>query len=351
MNKFAAFCMLALVAASVNSAGAEITGKLMNAQPMYTLQDRPVDPSLSTIEFTGKWNRNGRVVLHIYNPDTNCVTYNGSLICGNRAADVTYTFVAVHTSGSRSYFQLESVVNNPGPQNTGIVYDVKVAGYWRKDGEVEIYLSNTLEASNKGVSAYAVVSMKTIYSGSVDKHNVFNGHVMVRANPYLVVGGVPRPTLYQMVSAPYTPFSSAIINQAVPRRAKSPYSETNPAKITAPVTISFSNTSLSCNSAGSCTAVGPIISAISINPSTPVADLQISGDLSNVVFGAGNFFTAEARIFTANYGATFNQTGVMKGSFYRVPDHKNLYHIYAADFVDSLGKIHILDNADVVLSY
>lgn len=342
--------MLALAATMANVVHAEITGQLMNAQPMWTLQDQPVDPSLSTIAFTGKWSHNGQVVLHIYNPNTTCIPYNGQPVCGNRATDVTYTFKAVFKGGQRSYFELLSVVDNPGPQNTGIVSNVKVTGYWDKNGDVEINLSNTLEAANKGATSYAVVSMKTIYTGSVDRDNVFEGHVLVRAIPYIVSNGIPRPNPYQMVTAPYTPFSSTIVNMAIPRRALSPYAESNPAKFTGPVTVLGNVNSITYGESDAYTGMGVITTPYPYNPSTPVASLGISGTLTNVVFGVGNSFTADANIVTPNYGATFNRTGVMKGSMYQVPRYNNLYHIYAGDFTDSLGKIHIFDSADVILS-
>ena len=347
---YLAIATVAAIAATVHSLGA--TGVLMNAQTLYPLQQAPVDPSRSEITFTGKWSYNGLVVLHVSDPDTECVTYQGQQICGNRAADTTYTFRAVFTGGTRSYFQLVSVVNNEGPQSTGIVFDVKVAGYWDKNGEVEINLSYTLTPFNKGPATYAIVSIKNIYTGVVDAQNNYQGYVSMRANAYLVTGGVPRTTPYQMVVVPDTFMQSGVINHSVPRRALSPYASTNPAKFTGPVTVSGSVSSIVLSSDNtSYTGVGTIVTPYNVNPSQPVAALEVSGTFSNIVLGTGNRFTADANIYTPNYGATVNQTGTVKGSFYLVPNYSNLYHIYTMEFADSGGNLHVMDNADVIITF
>lgn len=287
------------------------SGTLLNAQTMYALQDMPAPPSNFTIEVTGKWSHNGKIVLRVFSVDTNCVDYQGTPICGNKAIDSTVTIAAVHEHGPRSRLVLESHVDNPGPQNTGTSTDLKLTGFWDKNGDIEINFSYTLEPRNKGPTAYAIVSLKNIYTGKVNSQNVYNGHVFARANAYLVINNVPRLTPYQMVIIPMTPFTSAVENRATPYRALSPYA-----------TTSLSN---------------------------PVAAYEISGELTNIVLGADDFFSATAHIYTPNDYLTLNKTGTIYGKAYAVPRYEDMLHIYASRFTSDDGIIYALDNADFVI--
>lgn len=281
----------------------------MNNQVLYSLQAAPVDPSFSEITITGKWSYNGQIVLRVWDPNTTCVVYQGQSICGNRAIDATFTFKAVFTSGTHSDITFLSVVDNQGPQNTGIVSNVKVAGFWDKNGDMEIYLSYTLNPYNKGPTAYATVSIKNSYIGKVNAQNAFAGNTLMRGDAYLVINNVPQVNPYQMVVVPFDAMSSGMINLAVPHRALSPYATTN--------------------------------------PSQPVAGREVSGVLSNIVYGVGDKFTADAWLYTPNDMVSFNHTGVLEGAMYQIPRYSNLYHIFASRFTDELGMLHVLDNADV----
>lgn len=287
------------------------TGELMDNQVLYSLQAAPVDPSNTEISFTGRWSHGGKIVLRVSDPNTTCVAYQGQSICGNRAIDSTFTFNVLHRSGSRSDITLDNVVDTPGPQNTGVVSDVKVSGYWDRNGDVEIYLSYKLTPYNKGVSAYAVVGIKSYYVGKVNNRNEYTGNAFMRGNAYLVVNGVYQIDPYQMVIVPFEPMASGVVNLAVPHRGLSPYSTTNPSK--------------------------------------PVAGREVTGVLSNVVYGVGDKFTADAWLYTPNDGASFNRTGVIEGAMYQVPRHSNLHHIYASKFVDAQGSVHVFDNANVII--
>jgi len=287
-----------------------LSGTLLNAQPMYMLQDPPVDPTSAEITVTGKWSYNGKITMRIYNPNTTCVIYQGQEYCGNRATDFTVVVKAVHLSGPSSVIQLESVVDNIGPQNTGVTSDFVVGGYWDKQGNIAVHINYQLTPFNKGATTYAIVSINTIYVGKIDSQNNFVGNTFMRANAYLVRNNEIGRNPYQMVVAAFDEVLSGVVNVAIPHRVLSPYATTN--------------------------------------PSQPVAALEVAGQFTNIVFGEGDKFTADAWVYTPNDQVTFNRTGTIEGAWYQVPGHADLYHIYASKFIDEDGKQGAFASADVL---
>jgi hypothetical protein len=311
MKSFTLFVALAVaaLAVSVNAHNNRpISGVFRQEQTLYRLHPSPVDPSNVEITFDGNW-KDGTITIHMNDPNTTCTIWNNTNICGNRAFDATIVIGSDHGN-----LYLISHVDHINPQNTGIMEDLTVSGYWAKDGLVNALLGYILSAYNKGPATnYASVGIKMNYVGTYNKkHNVFDGFAYTRATAYIFVAGVGRTTPYQTVGVPMFPITSLGSTMTIPHRAVSPYAAT---------------------------PLAP----------TPVAPYDVTGSLSNVDLSNEHILTANVHLVTPNDGLTLNFDGTLLANYYRDSNVENLYHVSYGKVVASNGDEYIIENSSFIV--
>jgi hypothetical protein len=307
MKSLTLFVVLVAVCATAANSN-PTSGVFRQDQTLYRLHPSPVDPSVAEISFSGKW-KDGTITIHASDPNTTCTVWNNTQICGNRAFDTTFVIGSDHGN-----LYLISHVDHLGPQNTGIVEELRISGYWSKDGLVNVQLDYILTAFNKGPSTnYASVGIKMNYVGTHDKQtNRFDGYAYTKGIAYLFIAGVGRTTPYQLVGVPLHPVNSDGPTMTIPHRGVSPYA------------------------------------AVPLAPS-PVAPYDVTGSLSNIAFTDGHMLTANVHLVTPNDGITLNFNGTLLANYYQDPSIENVYHITFGKVTASNGDLYQLETSTFIV--
>jgi hypothetical protein len=258
------------------------------------------DSNQVTVAITGNPLR-GQIVLTERGPSTFCPF--GPTSCGRNVHDITVTITVRNRR-----LTLQSMVNNPNPNVTGVASDYLVVGTWIGDA-LRWTASYSIRLSLPG-GIWSVVPIKVVYAGTVNLRNVFTGFNFGWVIPYVSLqqGGI-NP--YEFLIT-YGPILSS-----------QPYSTIAGYRVYSPIAVAPSTTF----------------------PPSPNA---VSGTVNNVVFDGG-LIHGKINLSTP-VGSHINVTNAAFTSDYEILDLEIGYiRINGGLVTDLAGNNYFLENLNLLI--